>query len=454
MNRRDWLKAILAAGVGASTFGATAGQMRLLSNVAQQTRFSDYKALICIFLYGGNDSYNMLVPTDASDHATYAAVRQNLAIPQESLLSLQTSSALPYALGVPNYMEKLADLYAAQQLIWVNNVGSLEEPASKSQIRQNQVQLPPQLFSHNDQQKIWERASNNLIGLSGWAGRVADLWHDVNPNSVLPLNISLAGNNVLQTGEQVSPYGITADGADMFAGLDPRHSWNERRIAVFEQLIATEQHKLGGAYRQIINRARTNASVVNNALSSLPSSNSPFNDNRFENELAMVVKMIQARSELSMQRQVFFVGLGGWDTHDRQLEAHPELLTTLADGLANLNSALTELNLNSQVTTFTMSEFGRTLTSNGDGTDHGWGGHQMVMGGAVRGGQFYGQMPSLELNSEDDFGEGRIIPTTASEQYSATLAKWFGLSESEIALVFPNVNRFSTTDLGFLNMKS
>lgn len=451
MNRRDILKAILAAGVSGTTMGAVAGQMNTINKLAQQTRFNDYKALICVFLYGGNDSYNMLIPTESQDYHRYATVRQNLAVAQDSLLSLHTSSELPYALGVPDYMTPVSQLFDQQKLAFVTNVGPLVEPVTKSQIQARTAKLPPQLFSHNDQQKLWERGSNNLTGLSGWAGRVADLWHDVNPQSPLPLNISFAGNNILQTGEQQSSYGMTDNGADMFAGLDPRHSWNERRIQVFDQLIATEEHKLGNAYRSIINRARTNALVVNNALEALPGMSTQFDDNQFEDELAMVTKMIQARGALGMERQVFFVGLGGWDTHDLQNEAHPELLRTLSNGLHKLDMALTELGLSEQVTTFTMSEFGRTLTSNGDGTDHGWAGHQMVVGGAVQGGQLYGTMPSLDLNSEDDFGDGRLIPTTASEQYAASLAKWFGLNDSEINLVFPQLNRFAAPTLNLFS---
>lgn len=450
MDRRALLKSFLAASVGATTLGAAAGQMKLLNTFAQQQRFDDYKALICVFLYGGNDSYNMLVPTESSDYGRYSVVRQNLAVPQESLISLSTTSPLPYSLGVPDYMTPIAELFHNQQLAWINNVGPLEARVTKSEIKAKTASLPPQLFSHNDQQKLWERADNNLTGLSGWAGRIADFLSDVNPTSPIPLNISLAGNNVLQTGETKPSYGITADGADMFGGLDPRHNWNDKRIAVFDKLIALDNHKIGGAYRDIFNRARANALVVNQSLESIPRLTTTFNDNRFEDELHMVTKMISARESLSMQRQVFFVGLGGWDTHDRQNEAHPELLTQLSNGLNSLNQALVELGVNDKVTTFTMSEFGRTLTSNGDGTDHGWGGHQMVMGGAVNGGQLYGQMPSLDLNSEDDYGDGRIIPTTASEQYSATLAKWFGLSDAEIALVFPHLSRFDLADLGFM----
>lgn len=450
MNRRDVLKSILAAGVGATSLSATASQLQMMKALTSQSQFSDFKALVCIFLYGGNDSYNMLVPTESQPYSVYSQVRQNLAVAQENLLPLNTTTSLPYALGVPDYMADVADLFHQNKLAFVNNVGPLVEPTTKSAINANSVQLPPQLFSHNDQQKLWEQGNNDLVSLSGWAGRVADLLDDVNPNSSIPLNISMAGNNVLQTGLGEPLYAMTSEGADMFAGLDPTQEWNDRRISVFDRLIAMDNHQLAGSYRGILNGARSKALVVNQGLEAAPNLTTTFEDNSLHDDLSMVAKMISIREQLGMQRQIFFVGFGGWDTHDQQNEQHPQLLSTLSSAMSRFNSAMEELGLGDQVTTFTASEFGRTLTSNGDGTDHGWGGHQMVMGGAVNGGQLFGTMPSLALNSEDDFGEGRVIPTTSSEQYAATLASWFGLSATEVNLVFPQLNRFDQTTLGFV----
>lgn len=451
MNRRDLLKALLASGIGAATYSATASQLGLVNALSQQNRFDDYKAIVCIFLYGGNDSYNMLVPTDATDYSTYANVRQNLAIAQEDILPLTTSSSLPYNIGLPSSMSSIEQLFQDQQLSFIANVGPLVEPTTKSSILAKTANLPPQLFSHNDQQKLWLKGNNDLSQVTGWAGRMADLLTDVNPQSNLPINLSMSGTNVLQTANQQPMYALTPEGAQMFGGLDPTQMWNDRRISVLDQLIGLNTHKIGQAYSNKLNQARTNALVVDAALRNAPPITTPFNDNRLEDDLNMVAQMISARNELNMQRQVFFVGFGGWDTHDSQVEQHPELLTTLANALSSFNSALKELGLDEQVTTYTASEFGRTLTSNGDGTDHGWAGHQMVMGGAVDGGKIFGQLPSLELNSEDDAGEGRIIPTTSSEQFSASLAKWFGLTDSEIAEVFPQISRFDSTTINLFS---
>ena len=451
MNKRQFLKSLLASGVGISSYSSMAQQMAMINASAKSTSLEGYKALVCIFLYGGNDSYNMLIPTENSEYATYADVRQNLAIAQNTLQPLSTSSSLPYALGVPDYMSPVANLFHQGRLAFVNNVGPLVEPTLKSNITNGQASLPPQLFSHNDQQKLWETGSPDLTEVSGWAGRMADLITDTSANTI-STNISLAGNNIMQTGRLVQPYSMTANGAPMFQALNPQHDWNNNRISVFDRLIATDNHSLGNSYKNIMNRARTNALLVNQALDGLPELTTSFADDSLSQELSMTSKLIAARDTLAMNRQVFFIGFGGWDTHDRQLEDHPRLLTTLSDALVSFNNAMDELGLADSVTTFTASDFGRTLTSNGDGTDHGWGGHQMVMGGAVNGASLYGNMPELALNSNDDFGDGRMIPTTSSEEYGAKLAKWFGLSDSEIAAVFPTLSRFDQNNLDFLNL--
>ena len=451
MNKRQFLKSMLASSVGLSSYSAVGKQLAMINAAAKSTPLSGYKALVCIFLYGGNDSYNMLIPIDNNDYQTYAGVRQNLAIAQHSLTPLSTSSTLPYALGVPDYMNPLADLFHQGRLAFINNVGPLVEPTSKINIENGTALLPPQLFSHNDQQKLWETAGSNINELSGWAGRMADLITDTASNS-LSMNISLAGNNVMQTGNIVQPYSMTADGAPMFEALNPLHDWNKQRIALFDQLTALDNHALGNSYKKIMSTARTNALQVNQALENLPVLSTTFEADSLSQELEMTTKLIASREALAMNRQVFFIGFGGWDTHDRQLQDHPRLLTTLSNALYRFNDAIEELGLADSVTAFTASDFGRTLTSNGDGTDHGWGGHQLVMGGGVNGGKLYGEIPELALNSNNDLGDGRMIPTTSSEEYGAQLAKWFGLTDAEVSQVFPTLSRFEQNNVNFLNI--
>lgn len=454
MNKRQFLKSILASGVGLSSYSSVASQMSLINAFAKSgstlAKPEGYKALVCIFLYGGNDSYNMLIPTDNSDYQIYADVRQNLAIEQNSLLPLTTTSNLPYNVGLPNYMAPVGDLFSQGKLAFVNNVGPLVEPTLKSAIENGSAKLPPQLFSHNDQQKLWETAGSNINDLAGWAGRMIDLIGDTTSDSLSP-NISFAGNNIMQTGNSFQPYSMTAEGAPMFGALNPQHDWNQARISIFDRLIATDNHALGGAYSSILNRARSNALLVNQALDATPELQTQFADDSLSQELAMAARLISARETLGMSRQVFFIGFGGWDTHDRQVDDHARLLTTLSNAMQTFNSAVEELGLGQDVTTFTASDFGRTLTSNGDGTDHGWGGHQMVMGGAVNGGRFYGSMPELALDSNDDVGDGRMLPTSSCEEYGAQLARWFGLSDSEVAQVFPTLHRFNQSNLAFFN---
>ena len=451
MNKRQFLKSILASSVGLSSYSAVGNQLAMINAAAKSSSVEGYKALVCIFLYGGNDSYNMLIPTGNSEYQTYAGVRQNLAIAQNTLTPLSTSSSLPYALGVPDYMNPLASLFQQGRLAFINNVGPLVEPTTKANIENGSAHLPPQLFSHNDQQKLWETAGSDINQLSGWAGRMADLITDTSSNS-LSMNISLAGNNVMQTGNIVQPYSMTANGAPMFEALNPLQNWNTQRIALFDQLIALDNHALGNSYKKIMSTARTNALQINQALDGLPMLSTTFEADSLSQELEMTTKLIASREALGMNRQVFFIGFGGWDTHDRQLQDHPRLLATLSNALYRFNDAINELGLADSVTAFTASDFGRTLTSNGDGTDHGWGGHQLIMGGGVNGGKLYGEMPELTLNSNDDFGDGRMIPTTSSEEYGAQLAKWFGLTDADISQVFPTLFRFNQNNLNFLNI--
>ena len=449
MNRRELLKVILSAGIGLSTYGAWGRNLGLVNAMANSQSYSDHKALVCIFLYGGNDSYNMLIPTLDSEYQVYASVRQNLAVAQNSLIPLTPTSTLAYELGVPESMSAVANLFSQNKLAFVSNVGTLLQPSSKEDILNGNVELPTQLFSHNDQQDLWQLGVANKSVNSGWAGRMADLMADTN-SSGLPINLSLQGTNILQVGNLSQPYTIDTGGVPLFEALNPEHDWNSSRISALDKLLELSSHKIGSEYKKILNRGRENSLFINEVLSAREELTTSFENNSLSQQLSMVAKMIGAREELGMQRQVFFVGVGGWDTHDRQNTEHPNLLTMLSNGMSTFQSALAELGVEDSVTTFTASEFGRTLTSNGDGTDHGWAGHQLVMGGAVTGKDIYGSMPDLALGSANDIGEGRMIPSHASEEYFAPLVRWFGLSESQIAEIFPYLNRFDQNGMTFI----
>ncbi len=451
MNRRNFIKSLLASSVGMSSANATLSNMKLMNHTLQQTsqRFDDYKALVCIFLHGGNDSFNMLIPSENVDYQRYQSVRQNLAIEQSNLLNITPSTATPYNLALPNFMAPMQQLFNQGNLAFLANTGPLLRPITKSEALENESLLPPQLFSHNDQQKHWQTVWPEQTSLTGWAGRMADLIMDTaNP---LSMNLSIDGTNILQTGISSLPYALDANGVETFSAINPNKSWNSHRISVFRQLLAAENHLLGQAHNAIYHRAQSNIDLVAHAIETADEAAIVYPDNHLGDQLKMVATLASSQQLLAQPRQVFFVSMGGFDTHDNQLTDQPRLLQDLSNALFAFNADLQARNLANNITSFTMSDFGRTLTSNGDGTDHGWGGHQIIMGGAVNGGDIYGTMPAdFTLDSTDDFGDGRIIPTTSVDQYAATLAKWFGLSINEINAVFPNLSRFENSDLGFM----
>jgi len=448
--RRHFIKRLLGNSIGVASASAMFTNISLMNSALAQSssRFDDYKALVCVFLHGGNDSFNMLIPTADNDYKTYQGVRQNLAIAQNDLLTINPSSSMPYALGLPNSMLGIQQLFAQGNLAFIANTGPLLQPVTKAQALQDFNLLPPQLFSHNDQQKHWQTAWPEQSYPSGWAGRMADLIMDT--NNPLSMNLSLDGSNLFQTGINSLAYSLDAKGVDSFAALAPEQPWNTERVAIYEQLIQADKHILGQAHSAVYQRAQSNINLLTSAIEA-GSSNAIYPENQLAKQLKMVATLASSQQLLAQPRQIFFVSLGGFDTHDNQAVNHPLLLQQLSEALFSFNADLQTRGLADQVTTFTMSDFGRTLTSNGDGSDHGWGGHQMIMGGAVQGGNIYGQLPQdLSLNSADDIGDGRMLPTTSVDQYAATLAKWFGLTHNEINAVFPNLSRFAQADLAFM----
>jgi uncharacterized protein (DUF1501 family) len=421
--------------------------MGLSSRVLAQSssRFDDYKALVCVFLFGGNDSFNLLVPTNNSEYNTYQSIRQTLAYEQDSLLSITPQNSQPYAVGIPEAASSIHSLFASQKLSFVANMGPLAQPVTKSMIVSDSAMLPPQLFSHNDQQSLWQSGNLNTGSASGWGGRIADLIGDTSDS--LSMNLSIFGNNLMQSGTIVQPFAVDAEGPESFLALDPDQNANATRIAAFEQMLANMGHPLSGSYTTQINSANANNQRLLDALATVSPTSVNYPNSSLGGQLKMVANLIASQPSIGQQRQIFFVGMGGWDTHDAQAEVHPALIATLGDALAAFQQDLDERLLQDKVTTFTMSDFGRTLTSNGDGTDHGWGGHQMIMGGAVNGGNIFGTMPEIELGSDDDLEDGRMIPTLSIDQFGSDISRWFGLSDNELNAIFPNRNRFDESAL-------
>ncbi len=460
LTRRRFLRAAAAGGI-AYAFARTPGIA--YAQMAGDDSFADYKALVCVFLFGGNDSWNMVVPSSDAEHAVYASSRQNLAVPKESLLPLNLADADPsgWEFGLHSAMPGLAELFNAGRAAFVANVGPLLAPTTLAQYLDRSIALPPQLFSHNDQQGQWHSLRGNSVSKSGWAGRIADVLAPRVPGQQLALNVSLSGQTLFQAGATSVPYTMGAAGpapfnafADTRLGADRREAFTALAEASYESLY--EQ-----AFADVYLRALHFGGSVGNALAATPDFASlPDNPTSPLSALAVqlrtVAKLIAARNELAMSRQIFFVAAGGFDTHDDQAEDQPALLGTLSDGLARFDAAVQQIGIGDQVVTFTQSDFGRTLTSNGDGTDHAWGGVQIVAGGAVAGGRVFGEYPLLRLGARrsadraDDVGGGRFIPTLSSDQYAATLASWFGVAEADLHAIAPSIDNFTLRNLGFL----
>ncbi|MFO1447100.1 MAG: DUF1501 domain-containing protein [Opitutaceae bacterium] len=423
---------------------------------------SDYRALVCIFLNGGNDSSNLIVPYDSSGYAAYASARTALALPQSTLLALAPKTSDGRSFGLHPATGELKNLFDAGKLAILANVGTLVEPTTVSQYKAQSVKLPPQLFSHNDQQAQWQSSIPDQPFKTGWGGRMADLVNSLNTNSAVSMSMTLNGVNSFQVGNLISQLSVQPastnspkGGPVAFARTSGGN--NANRYQAQKDLFAASQSNLfGAAFGTLSTNAIGNSDALAAALASTGTISTSFPATTLGNQLKSIAYLISAAGTLKLKRQVFFARVGGWDTHadqvdaDVSLGAHAGLLQQVSQAMNAFYNATIELGCANQVTTFTASDFGRTFTSNGDGSDHGWGGHHLVLGGGVKGGDIYGKMPSPVVNGPDDTGLGRWIPTTSVDEYGATLARWFGVSESNLPVAFPNIGRFAKPNLGFL----
>jgi uncharacterized protein (DUF1501 family) len=419
---------------------------------------SDYKALVCVFMYGGNDYASTLMPYDQARYDLYNAQRPALAYTRASLAStvLTPNTALPggaeYALAPE--LAKLVPLFNNGNMAVMLNVGTLVQPTTKAQYTAKSVLLPPKLLSHNDQQSYWQ-ASSPEGAASGWGGRIGDLLQSGNGTSTLTC-INVTGNAVFLTGQAAVQYSVTTGGPIV---LNARTSLQGSTASanVLKSLLSNGiggSHQFEGALGTIGGRALNLYDQVTSALASqttatttvFPASADP--SSTLGAQLQQVAKLISVSSQLGAKRQIFFVSTGRFDTHDALTTVHPLLMSNLADALRAFYDTTVELGVQNQVTTFTGSDFGRALTANNAGSDHGWGSMHFAMGGAVRGRQFYGVNPTLTNNGPDDIGQGRLIPTMSVDQYAATLASWFGVATSNLSTVVPNIGNYAGSALG------
>lgn len=445
--RRDLLRLACCSAAGASMLGGLS-KFGLVSALAQGT--TDYKALVCIFLFGGNDGNNMLVPID-SRYAGYQKARSILAIPQGQLLPLQSGGQSIYGLH-PNMPEMQGYFNNQKNLALVVNVGTLVEPTNQATY-QAYKNLPQNLYSHSDQQDQWQSAQLAGTPLSGWAGKVADsVETSYNSAALFPPILSINGNPIFCTGITSRPFSMNPGQDPGLQGFDSSAA-SAARFAATQQLLTFDSGlSMVQAANAVTGQAVQYSIVLSGALKNIPALQTKFPNNYLGQQLRQVAEVIAARGALGVKRQIFFCAYGGFDTHADQLAAQVQLLTTISQSTSAFYQATAELGVTNNITTFTLSEFGRTLEpgSNG-GSDHAWGSHHLVMGGAVQGNQIYGTFPTLALGGPDDADQnGRWIPTTAVDQYAATLATWFGVSAANLPAIFPNLANFSTSNLGFM----
>lgn len=450
--RRHFLKAM--GGMGAAGLGAWSDLNHIAAAAslgAPKAAGEDYRALVCIFMFGGNDSNNMVVPTSTAEYQQYATGRTTLALARASLLPINASNTPGRTFGIHNAMAGLQGLFNQGKAAVMANVGPLLAPTTRAQLQTRSVPLPFDLYSHSDQQAQWQSSISDNSARSGWGGRLGDLLKTANGTNQGSTLISVSGNNLFEVGNTISSFKVSPGstfGLDFYRAdaADPVSK------AINGMLSAPTSNLFEGAWNDVITRALENQRVLSSALGSATPLTTVFPNTGIGSQLQMIAKLIAVRQALGLKRQVFFASLGGFDTHgDEQVGRQAELLGELSGAMAALYNATVELKLPELVTTFTASDFNRTFPSNGKGSDHAWGSHQWVVGGAVRGGAMYGQFPTLVRGGPDDTGGGGLwIPTTSVDQYAATLGSWFGAS-AEINTIFPNLNRFAAANLGFLS---
>jgi uncharacterized protein (DUF1501 family) len=457
------------AGIYASPFLI---ELNSLAAMAQSTTSSDYRALVCVYLQGGNDGHGTVIATDPGSFAAFTSARSGapgLAYPMNELLPITLKTpqsgrtfALNPALG------GVQNLFNAGRAAVVANLGTLVAPATKTQINSNSVPLPDSLFSHFDQTAAWQAIASNLGSSErvGWGGAVADAIEAMNMNSNSMFTcISTAGNALFLAGQSSFQLNVTSAGPIPIYGLqNPPFGLPSAANPLNSILTSDESNLFAKEYEVVINRSmQAQATLVTamapagvGGIANPPQYLDPMTNMLADNPLAAslqtVARIIAGRGQLGVTRQIFYVQLGSFDTHDGQAVQHARLLNQLGAAFEYFDAQMVTMGLGNNVTSFTISDFGRTLTSNSDGTDHGWGSHHFVVGGAVNGQDMYGQYPVVGTDQVNDLGAGRLIPTTAVEQYAGTLASWFGLSNSQIRTVFPNFGNFGTNPyLGFLS---
>ena len=435
----------LLGGLGGAALFARLGRINALAQGAPP----DYKALVCIFLTGGNDGHNTVVPLTQSQFNAYRAARGTIALPDGNgaLLPVEHADGTPY--GLNPGLAAIHPLWAQGRLAVLANTGLLVQPVNRQQFLANAAPVPTNLFSHSDQIQQMQSGVPTTSGSSGWGARAVDAVQFMNGVSTFPPSISVTGPSLYCTGQVVQSAsllpGFNLDAAGM--NLWPQAAADARKAGLQQVL----EFNSGLALVQSANQVRKDALSLNAMMTAASGAvGTAFPATNLGSQLLQVAKLIQLRATTGIHRQVFFCSIAGFDTHGAQSWQHWDLLSQVSEAMAAFYTATEEMGVADRVTTFTLSDFGRTLEPSGAGSDHGWGNHHLLMGGAIQGGRVFGTFPTLALGGPDDSGSrGALIPTTSIDQYGATLAKWFGVPAAQLPAVFPNIGNFGTTDLGF-----
>lgn len=437
------------AGAGAAGLLSQFGRMNAVAQSGPDTP-ADYKALVCIFLTGGNDGHNTIVPLSSTEFASYRNARGSLALPDNNgeLLRVTTSGGTEY--GLNPGLEALHPLWAQGKLAVMANVGMLVQPVTRAQYLASTQPVPTNLFSHSDQIQQMQSGIPSTSGGTGWGGRSADLLQSLNGTSTFPTACSISGPSLFCTGSAIQSaslfpgFNLDVDGMSLW----PQSAADARKTGL-QQIIKLDS---GLALVQAANQARKDALTLNSMLTGAASTvKTTFPGTGLGTQLRQVANIINLRSATGMKRQVFFCSLGGFDTHSSQAWQQFDLLRQVGQSLAAFHQSTAEMGISDKVTSFTLSDFGRTLQPSGSGCDHGWGNHHLILGDAVKGGNVYGTFPSLALGGPDDSGSrGAMIPSTSMEQFGATFATWLGVPANQMPSVFGNIGKFSSSNLGFL----
>ena len=450
LNRRDFLRTGVTAGtasVALSSFGGIAAALSSMQTHAA-TNTGDYKALVCVFLSGGMDNHDTIIPYDTSSYDRWAEIRSTLVSAyqgkreQDQLLSLEASNVTDYGgreFALPPELSGIHGLFQSGDAAIVGNVGPLIEPVTATEFEADTVSLPSRLFSHNDQQATWMSGAPEGAQY-GWAGLFSDISLISGGNSDTTFaNITTGGGELLLTGTNTAPYHVGVNGAAQPEIIEEyQGTFAERMRAHFRG----EPFLPGSLLGQDINAKNQEAFDANeqyNEASGNSELSTEFPGTGLGQQLKAVANAIAAKDQLGVNRQVFAVSLGGFDTHSNQAQNLSEQHGILDSAIVSFHNAMAELGLNDNVTLFTASDFGRTLAINGDGTDHGWGSHHFVIGGGIDGQRIFGDIPISDFDHELDAGSGRLIPTMSVEQYAGALGQWYGLNEEQLSVVFPNL---------------